>query len=258
MRATISTDLLLRFLQATPKQKAAIGRILYEEAGPAPERGPPPACAPPPGQPPVPAGAPGPATEATLTAAGDFRTVLAEIYRQIGAVAQGTYDLRKENRQLQDENESLRAMQDGGFFNFVLQVEREDFLAFAFVMALGNRSAAAESLQVPQRSFYDRLERWQTRGKSYQQMLRWIEWRKAVGRKIKLRLPDPEDSGSADETGVNPDVLREVVEAAGESSSQNYPSLLREILGVLLAQNPKNWESARRDLVGLIKEELPQ
>ena len=149
-------------------------------------------------------------------------------------------------------------MQAGGFFNFVLHVEREDFLAFAFVMALGNRSAAAESLQVPQRSFYDRLERWQTRGKNYQQMLRWIQWRKAVGRKIKLRLPDPKDSGSADETAVDPNVLQEVVEAVGESSSRNYPSLLREILSVLLAQNPKNWESARRDLVALIKEELPQ
>jgi hypothetical protein len=89
-------------------------------------------------------------------------------------------------------------------------------------------------------------------------MLRWIQWRKAVGRKIKLRLPDPKDSGSADETAVDPNVLQEVVEAVGESSSRNYPSLLREILSVLLAQNPKNWESARRDLVALIKEELPQ
>ena len=89
-------------------------------------------------------------------------------------------------------------------------------------------------------------------------MLRWIQWRKAVGHKIKLRLPDPKDSGSPGETATNPDLLQEVVEAVGESTSQNYPSLLREILSMLLAQNPKNWESARRDLVALIKEELPQ
>jgi hypothetical protein len=247
--------LLLMLARATPEKLAAVERILAGEHWPDPQNT---------GQratvPPGPAGAPAAATAVAETPSEpwDIRPALAEIHRQISAVAQGSYDLRKENRQLQDENESLRDMQYGGLFDFVLDVEREDFLAFAFIMALGNRSAAADSLKVPQRSFYDRLERWKTRGKSYQEMLRWIQWRKAVGRKIKLRLPDPKDSGSADETAVDPDVLQEVVEAVGESSSRNYPSLLREILSVLLAQNPKNWESARRDLVALIKEELPQ
>jgi hypothetical protein len=258
MREALLGKLVLLLSGKTPEELAAIYRFATGQPLPEWQQSPPPASALPSGQPAGPVGAPGAVAEGTLAPACDIRTALAEIHRQIGAVAQGTYDLRKENRQLQDENESLRAMQAGGFFNFVLHVEREDFLAFAFVMALGNRSAAAESLQVPQRSFYDRLERWETRDKNYQQMLRWIQWRKAVGRKIKLRLPDPKDSGSADETGVNPDVLHEVVEAVGESSSQNYPSLLREILGVLVAQNAKNWDSARRDLVTLIKEELPQ
>jgi hypothetical protein len=241
--------------RATPEKLAAVERFLAGEHLPDPQNT---------GQratvPPGPAWAPAAAVAVAKTPSEpwDIRPALAEIHRQISAVAQGTYDLRKENRQLQEENESLRDMQYGGFFNFVLDVEREDFRDFAFIMALGNRSAAADSLKVPQRSFYDRLERWKTRGKSYQEMLRWIQWRKAVGRKIKLRLPDPKDSGSADETAVDPNVLQEVVEAVGESSSRNYPSLLREILSVLLAQNPKNWESARRDLVALIKEELPQ
>jgi hypothetical protein len=240
---------------ATPEKLAAVERFLAGEHLPDPQNT---------GQRatvhPGPAGAPAAAAAVAETPSEpwDIRPALAEIHRQISAVAQGTYDLQKENRQLQDEIESLRDMQYCGLFDFVLDVEREDFLAFAVIMALGNRSAAADSLKVPQRSFYDRLERWKTRGKSYQEMLRWIQWRKAVGRKIKLRLPDPKDSGSANETAVDPNVLQEVVEAVGESSSRNYPSLLREILSVLLAQNPKNWESARRDLVALIKEELPQ
>ena len=255
MRESLPMRLLLMLARATPEKLAAVERFLAGEHLPDPQNT---------GQratvPPGPAGAPAAAVAVAETPSEpwDIRPALAEIHRQISAVAQGTYDLRKENRQLQDENESLRDMQYGGLFDFVLDVEREDFLAFAVIMALGNRSAAADSLKVPQRSFYDRLERWKTRGKSYQEMLRWIQWRKAVGRKIKLRLPDPKDSGSADETAVDPNVLQEVVEAVGESSSRNYPSLLREILSVLLAQNPKNWESARRDLVALIKEELPQ
>ena len=255
MRESLPMRLLLMLARATPEKLAAVERFLAGEHWPDPQNT---------GQratvPPGPAGAPAAAVALAETPSEpwDIRPALAEIHRQISAVAQGTYDLRKENRQLQDENESLRDMQYGGLFDFVLDVERDDFLAFAVIMALGNRSAAADSLKVPQRSFYDRLERWKTRGKSYQEMLRWIQWRKAVGRKIKLRLPDPKDSGSADETAVDPNVLQEVVEAVGESSSRNYPSLLREILSVLLAQNPKNWESARRDLVALIKEELPQ
>ena len=255
MTESLPTRLLLMLARATPEKLAAVERFLAGEHLPDPQNT---------GQratvPPGPAGAPAAAVALAEAPAEpwDIRPTLAEIHRQISAVAQGTYDLRKENRQLQDENESLRDMQYGGLFDFVLDVEREDFLAFAVIMALGNRSAAADSLKVPQRSFYDRLERWKARGKSYQEMLRWIQWRKAVGRKIKLRLPDPKDSGSADETAVDPNVLQEVVEAVGESSSRNYPSLLREILSVLLAQNPKNWESARRDLVALIKEELPQ
>ena len=255
MTESLPTRLLLMLARATPEKLAAVERFLAGEHLPDPQNT---------GQratvPPGPAWAPAAAVAVAKTPSEpwDIRPALAEIHRQISAVAQGTYDLRKENRQLQDENESLRDMQYGGLFDFVLDVEREDFLAFAVIMALGNRSAAADSLKVPQRSFYDRLERWKTRGKSYQEMLRWIQWRKAVGRKIKLRLPDPKDSGSADETAVDPNVLQEVVEAVGESSSRNYPSLLREILSVLLAQNPKNWESARRDLVALIKEELPQ
>ena len=255
MTESLPTRLLLMLARATPEKLAAVERFLAGEHLPDPQNT---------GQratvPPGPAGAPAAAVAVAETPSEpwDIRPALAEIHRQISAVAQGTYDLRKENRQLQEENESLRDMQYGGFFNFVLDVEREDFRDFAFIMALGNRSTAADSLKVPQRSFYDRLERWKTRGKSYQEMLRWIQWRKAVGRKIKLRLPDPKDSGSADETAVDPNVLQEVVEAVGESSSRNYPSLLREILSVLLAQNPKNWESARRDLVALIKEELPQ
>ena len=43
-------------------------------------------------------------------------------------------------------------------FKFALRVEPEDFRAFAIIMALGNRKAAADFLKVPHRSFYDRVE----------------------------------------------------------------------------------------------------
>lgn len=189
-----------------------------------------------------------------LAEACDTKTALAEIHRQIKAVAQGTYDLRKENGQLQKEIESLRDMQNRGLFDFVLDVTPEDFHAFAVIMALGNPNAARKFLKAPQRTFYDRLERWETGAKSYQRMLRWVQWRKAVGRKIKLRLPE----GAPDETSANPEVLHEVVAAIGESSSRDYPDVLRQILQLLLALNPENCEPIRGELVALLKDELPQ
>ena len=246
-------NLLKQVLDSTLEQQAAIERILKGDPLPDAQHT---------GQraavPPGAAEAPVAALPGEPAEPWDVRSALREIHRQISAVAQGTYDLRKENGQLQEENEKLRAMQYGGLFNFVLDVEREDFLAFAVIMALGNPNVARKFLEAPQRTFYDRLDRWKTGTKSHREMLRWIEWRKAVGRKIKLRLPDPKDSGSPEGMAANPEVLHEVVAAIGESSSRNYPSLLREILSALLAQNPKNWESARRELVGLIEDELPQ
>jgi hypothetical protein len=189
-----------------------------------------------------------------LAEACDTKTALAQIHSQIRAVAQGTFDLRKENRQLQEENERLRGMQAHGLFDFVLAVEREDFLAFAVIMAVGNPNAARKFLEAPARTFYDRLERWKAGTKSHQRMLRWVQWRKAVGRKIKLPLPE----GMADETAVNPAVLHEMVTAIGASSSRDYPDLLRQVLQLLLALNPENCERIRAELVTLLKEELPQ
>jgi hypothetical protein len=182
----------------------------------------------------------------TQTEACDPRTALGEILRQIRAVAQGTFELRRENRQLEEENERLRGMQAHGLFDFVLKVERDDFLAFAVIMALGSRNAARKFLDAPKRTFYDRLERWKAGDQNHRDMLRWIAWRKTVGRKIKLRLPQ------------TPEALHEVVAAIGESSSRDYPSLLRQILEVLLAVNPKNCNRICSELVVLIKEELPQ
>ena len=92
------------------------------------------------------------------------------------------------NLQLLKENGELRALHRDGFFKFALGVDPEDFRAFAAIMALGNRKAAAEVLELPARTFYDRVTKWNLRGVEYQRMARLVGWRKRVGRRIKLRL----------------------------------------------------------------------
>ena len=54
--------------------------------------------------------------------------------------------------------------------------------ARAVIMALGNRKAAADHLKIPARTLYHRVDQWAGRGKDYQLMLRYLEWRKRSSR----------------------------------------------------------------------------
>jgi len=182
--------------------------------------------------------------------------VLARLDRmeeRLEAVARGDYQLRQ-------ENEELRKFQRLGFFEFALRVGGEDFRHFAVIMALGSRNAAATLLQIPQRSFYDRVERWAGMGPDYQRMLRFVDWRKRSGRRIKVRLGETAQSGEAVEGGENLGTLKAVAQQMADNAvdSRSYPDILREILGALQRQNPGNWQQVRDELVELVQEEVPQ
>jgi hypothetical protein len=135
-------------------------------------------------------------------------------------------------------------------------VDGEDFRAFAVIMALGNRKAAADFLELPHRSFYDRVEKWASRGKDYQRMFRLIEWRKTVGRKIKVRLEDSVQSGEPNDTAENPETVGAVLNTIATADNRDYPEIMRQILEALMAQNPKNWASVREEVVGILREEV--
>ena len=88
--------------------------------------------------------------------------------------------------------------------------------------------------------------------------MRRVQWRKAVGRKIKVRLPDPNDPGQPSKSSLNPEVLRVVLAAIGESSNRDYPAILKQALEVLPAPNSENWQSGCSELVDFLKQELAQ
>ena len=181
---------------------------------------------------------------------------LAAVVQRIGSdlqvIAKGAADLRRENQELKE-------MQGAGLFQFALRVDVADFQAFAAVMALGNRKAAAEFLDVPMRTFYDRVEAWRMRGKDYQRMFRMVEWRKATGRKIHVRLEDSlmSSDGSNSE---NPETLASVLAKMKEQGSDNrgYADILRQVWQALQEQNTGNWDGVRNELVEILREEVPQ
>ena len=112
---------------------------------------------------------PPPAESAVLQEVRGMARTMATMAVSLETVARNQYELRK-------ENEELRQLNKDGYFNFAVRVKGDDFLAFAVIMALGNRKAAADHLKIPHRTLYNRVDQWSARGKEYQLMLRYMEW----------------------------------------------------------------------------------
>ena len=172
---------------------------------------------------------------------------LAGMGRDVAEVAKGNFELRKENSE-------LRGLQSDGMFKFALRVDPVDFQAFAAIMALGNRKAAAELLRVPVRRFYERVERWPGRGRDYARMARMVEWRKVTDRKMVVRLEDSLLSGGTD-VAENPETLGAVLASLNERDRGGFQEILRQVLEALREQDANNWAGVRDELVGILKEE---
>ena len=232
----ISTELLAKLFRATPEQMAAVEQILGRDEG---------------------QGAGGAGECSVISEQSSVVTAVVAAVESVGrrlegkfeAVAKGTYELRK-------ENEELRMLQAEGFFKFALKVDGGDFRAFAIIMALGTRKAAADFLEVPHRSFYDRVEKWTSRGKDYQRLYRFVEWRKKVGRKIMVPLAESVQSGEPNDAPENPVTVEAVADKIAAADNRDYPTILREILEALKEQNPENWAEVRKEVVGIIRDEV--
>ena len=170
--------------------------------------------------------------------------------RHLQAVAKNQFELVK-------ENEELRRLNKEGYFNFAVRVKGEDFLAFAVIMALGNRKAAAEHLNIPARTLYHRVDQWAGRGKDYQLMIRYMDWRKRSSRHLKVDLNPSLQTGESDGQPENPDTMGDVLtEIQAASDSASYPTLLSDVLQALERQNAGNWMAVRNELVEMIKAEV--
>jgi len=169
------------------------------------------------------------------------------------AIARNEYELRHEYAELQ-------RIHAEGYLKFTARVNANDFTAFIFIMTMGNRKAAADELNIPHRSFYDRVDKWREMGPEYKRMFRMVEWRKKIGRKIKVRIEDSLLSGEPNDQAENPETIRDVLTRIEDQEVDNrdYPDILRQILGVMSTQNPGNWLAVNNEVIGILSEELPQ
>lgn len=176
-----------------------------------------------------------------------------QLHRNVDLIAKDKFELRR-------ENEELRKLHADGCLKFATRVHGEDFHAFAVIMALGNRNAAADFLKAPHRTFYDRVNKWQNGSRDYQRMFRLVEWRKAQGRKLKVRLEDSIAFGDSGGSAENPHTVEEVLTEMkdGAVDSRAYPELLRDIFDLFAKQNAQNWQSVRKEALEILSEEVPQ
>ena len=86
-----------------------------------------------------------------------------EIDRRLEAVRINTEAMAKNEYELRQENTELRILAEAGFLRFAVRVDAEDFRAFAAIMLTGNRRRAAETLRVPQTTFWTRVDAWPNR-----------------------------------------------------------------------------------------------
>ena len=188
---------------------------------------------------------------ASRSEGGDRGRALEKVAGDLEAVAQGTHELRK-------EKEGLQRLVADGVLKFAVRVDKDDFQAFAFIMALGNRKSAADALRIPSRSFYDRVDKWKNGGPDQQRMFGLVEWRKAVGRKLVDPLPASLQSAEAIDGAENPVTIDAVLTKVMQDEPDSREELLRQIFGALATQNPENCDRVRKELMGLIDEEVPQ
>ena len=182
-----------------------------------------------------------------------------EIDRRLEAVRINTEAMAKNEYELRQENTELRILAEAGFLRFAVRVDAVDFRAFAAIMLTGNRYQAADSLQIPQTTFWKKVETWPARGADYKRLYRMIEWRKKTGRKIKVRLDDSLLGTLVKGKAENPQTIRDVqASMQDQTDEKSRDELLRDILQAIASQNAQNWQSVRAELIEILKQEVPE
>jgi hypothetical protein len=189
----------------------------------------------------------------------EIRAGIDNLKQGVDAVRLNTEAIAKNEYQLRQEIAELRSLAEGGFLRFVNRVDPDDFRTFAAIMLTGNRYRAAEALRIPDTTLWTRVAAWPSRGTEHKRMYRVIEWRKKVGRKIKVRLDDSLLGTEVEGQAENPETAADVLAAMRDKTDEmSRDDLLRDILQALCRQNADNWESVRDELIEILKAEVPE
>ena len=151
--------------------------------------------------------------------------LLADIHKEIAAV-------RTDFRDMKTVKERLAKMQGEKLFAFTNKIDAPSFRILCAVLANGDVAKASRALNLSDSTVRSRIAKWDAQGPAYKVLGELVRWRKEMGRKEIVSLPESilkNTAPSADFAGVLSDVLDEVL-AMNDSNWSEKADTLAELL----------------------------
>lgn len=200
MRTSLSSELLLKLIHATPEQLAAVERALML--------------------------APEPPLHSGDDKLGEIQGMFCELRKEIAAIKSDYHELRRAKAEL----EKMRAE---GLFKFVEKVDPDAFRLLFAILLHGDVAKASRAMGEKDSTVRTRMADWKWRGPAYRVLLDLVRWRKSIGRHQAVQLSEAIETGTAATTdfeGLISDVLDELLsfdESNWESKCEELAALLR-------------------------------
>ena len=152
-----------------------------------------------------------------------------DTHREIVSVTKSFDELRR-------IKEVLQKMQNEKLFGFITKLSPNDFRALCAILAKGDMAKAERALRLARGSVTNRVRRWRTRGPAHKVLLEMVRWRKQIGQKGTVPVPESVLQNTASHTdfaGILADVLEEIL-AMTEENWQEKAEALAELLRPLV------------------------
>lgn len=146
--------------------------------------------------------------------------------------------MKREQHELRLAKAELEKMRGEGLFSFVEKIDHESFKVMCAILAHGDVAKASRALGEKDSTVRTRIDSWKQRGPAYGVLREFVRWRKSVGRREKVNLPE------------------ELFKA--QSPDTDYAGLLSDVLDELLSFDGDNWEEKCEELAGLIRPYVPR
>ena len=149
-----------------------------------------------------------------------------DTHREIVSVTKSFDELRR-------IKEVLQKMQNEKLFGFVTKLPPNDFRALSAVMAKGDMAKAARALHLAETTVTNRVRLWRSRGPAYKVLLEMVRWRKQIGQKGTVPVPESVLQNTASHT--------------------DYAGILADVLEEILAMTEENWQEKAEALAELLR-----
>jgi len=149
-----------------------------------------------------------------------------DTHREIVSVTKSFDELRR-------IKEVLQKMQNEKLFGFVTKIRPNDFRALCAILAKGDMAKAARALHLAETTVTNRVRLWRSRGPAYKVLLEMVRWRKQIGQKGTVPVPES--------------VLKNT------ASHTDYAGILADVLEEILAMTEENWQEKAEALAELLR-----